>query len=742
MTGGKISVILLCTFTAWALGAGDAPGVSVRFREGRLLEVLTNVPPGPGYAELRPGLPFATPLPEATLEQFRAFYERVCPTLDVTARELARIHELRSEDEGIAALAQQLVRDADQWLGRPVPSHTRGTRDVATPPALMDRIQTGAYALADARRACALAFALTGQERYAQKAWEAMAAHIGHFYTYGTVRGVQPWQSPRAAAEELYEAAAAYDLLAHWEGLHPLDHALVFTYLRRLGTRVEYAVEHSDVIGNEQAIWTTNLGCLALYGPDLPEASRWLRIAHRRLPNVMADFMTDGGHIECAPDIHAFALAHVLRYARLAARKGHPDLMKRQWGPTQVSIEKAVDWLTKIATPLGETPAINDALRTPLAGQPWFYDAAATYNRPDWLHAGRIAAGAPRLFGPVPEGLQPRPPQDASVLLPDTGFAVMRDGWGPDDAYLLLDYGRHGGGHGHLDKLSFVLYADGQPWVLDAGRAPDPTGHPTEQETWHRSTPAHNTVLVDQSSQRPVDGKLALWDTRPEFDIAAAQHDGYPGILHRRTVFHPRSGYFLIFDELENRTARAHDLRWLAHVHGRRESGTMRRILFWREGGFGLKVLPARQRGLRGVAIDRGLCTGCDGVSASVPTPLGAALAPGDPGWGYIPYIGLKKTLAPRATQTYGVLLMPFYNQEPEATIAVSGEELAYGVQVTMGSVSDKLLIRKMSSSAGMAQALDVKTPDGTYAFVREQPGKLTYFATDGDTLSLPEPGD
>ncbi|MSS74006.1 MAG: hypothetical protein EXS64_21355 [Candidatus Latescibacteria bacterium] len=52
-----------------------------------------------------------------------------------------------------------------------------------------------------------------------------------------------------------------------------------------------------------------------------------------------------------------------------------------------------------------------------------------------------------------------RNPKPESRLFPDSGYAVLRAE--RPEAYLLLKYGPHGGGHGHPDKLSLILHACG-----------------------------------------------------------------------------------------------------------------------------------------------------------------------------------------------------------------------------------------------------------------------------------------
>jgi hypothetical protein len=111
-----------------------------------------------------------------------------------------------------------------------------------------------------------------------------------------------------------------------------------------------------------------------------------------------------------------------------------------------------------------------------------------------------------------------------------------------------LSYGPHGGGHGHPDKLTLTLYAQGRQWLPDFGSMPYETHWKSE---WTAQTVSHNSVVVDGVSQRPtgerdvqwpsdsaqdrVCGRLARFD--PEAKLAAASCDtAYPGLVLERSV--------------------------------------------------------------------------------------------------------------------------------------------------------------------------------------------------------------
>jgi Heparinase II/III-like protein len=106
-----------------------------------------------------------------------------------------------------------------------------------------------------------------------------------------------------------------------------------------------------------------------------------------------------------------------------------------------------------------------------------------------------------------------------SALLDAQGIAVFRRDAGA--GYAALDYGHHGGGHGHPDRLN-VLLAHGARRILDdmgTGSYVDPTLH------WYRSTLAHNAPLVNGRSQPRTSGTLLAYDEREALGWICATAD-------------------------------------------------------------------------------------------------------------------------------------------------------------------------------------------------------------------------
>lgn len=141
-------------------------------------------------------------------------------------------------------------------------------------------------------------------------------------------------------------------------------------------------------------------------------------------------------------------------------------------------------------------------------------------------------------------------------LFPSTGFALLRDGDyagklpSTEGTAVNLTYGPYGGGHGHPDKLSIVVWHDGKQLIPDFGSC----GYDSaEKGQWTAHTISHNTITVDGKSQWPgLDtdktwpcdtfekkawGKLGFFYADPLVKVAQASCDNvFEGVKLTRTV--------------------------------------------------------------------------------------------------------------------------------------------------------------------------------------------------------------
>jgi len=156
--------------------------------------------------------------------------------------------------------------------------------------------------------------------------------------------------------------------------------------------------------------------------------------------------------------------------------------------------------------------------------------AEAERNTPA-VGLGRADLGWRSLLFAMPElpPLALSPPR--SALLAEQGYAILRREGG--SLYAALDYGHSGAGHGHPDRLNFVLVHGADRWLDDVGTGSyvDPSLH------WYRSTLAHNAPLVDGRSQERVHGSLVAYEDRGDAGWVRAVVDGVAaGVTFKRAI--------------------------------------------------------------------------------------------------------------------------------------------------------------------------------------------------------------
>ncbi|WP_336973950.1 alginate lyase family protein [Sphingobium aromaticiconvertens] len=170
-----------------------------------------------------------------------------------------------------------------------------------------------------------------------------------------------------------------------------------------------------------------------------------------------------------------------------------------------------------------------------------------TVLSPDGLAVARdLAGGMAKPFPFASMLLRDGPNGDQGAL------AIMRAGPGDKDQLLLAKNTAQGMGHGHFDKLNWLLYDGGNAIVTDYGaarflniEAKDGGRYLPENDSWAQQTVAHNTLVVGEVSHFGGNEKLA--DTLAPRQIyfsgdaptrisTAEMTDAYPGVTFRRTL--------------------------------------------------------------------------------------------------------------------------------------------------------------------------------------------------------------
>lgn len=263
----------------------------------------------------------------------------------------------------------------------------------------------------------------------------------------------------------------------------------------------------------------------------------------------------DGLWFEGTMAYHRYALLAMIEIVEVAERIGIP------LGEDQ-RFQAMFTGPLKAAYPNGRFPAINDSDPMSLRGfKGLFRWAWERWRRPVFAHA-YAQGNAEEMQDLTDADIEATWPLiTGSANLEDSGLVRLQPGGKKANACVFFDYGPHGGGHGHFDKLNITVYADGREWVLDPGRLSYRHG---EYKTWVKHTIAHNTVTVDQQSQKATSGRLLWFETTDQYAACAATtQEAYEGTsLTRQLVLTPD----LLIDVFDVEANRERTLDWAVHA--------------------------------------------------------------------------------------------------------------------------------------------------------------------------------
>ncbi len=385
----------------------------------------------------------------------------------------------------------------------------------------------------DAISTLGMAYAFTGEEKYAERVRALLLAYAEKYagYELHNTRGQVSKSAGRIFAQTLDEAvtiikaATGYDLVRGSNCFTASDResieekffrASVETIRRNRAGKSNWQSWHNGAIA---------VVAVALRDTSLLDAA--INGDHGFLFQMDESVLDDGMWYEGAVAYHFYALsAHA--YVLEAARHAGVDLYRLE------TVRKMFDGPLAQLYPDLTYPAINDSDRRSIHEARASYELAfarygdARYAAPI---SGRDTVNA-LLYGAesIPAASLPRLP---SANLEATGLAALRS-WTDPPVTVMLDYGPHGGGHGHPDKLNLMVFALGDELVPDPGRlAYSVPAH----QTWYKQTVSHNTVVVDEKSQAACEGTLLAFQTGDAAHIVrASSTEAYPGVVLDRTV--------------------------------------------------------------------------------------------------------------------------------------------------------------------------------------------------------------
>lgn len=394
--------------------------------------------------------------------------------------------------------------------------------------------------LAHAVRDLGVAYFISGDRRYADKARDILLGYAERYlgYPLHDIHGKPTKGGGHVHPQTLDEAIWLISIV---QGTDAIRDTLSDDDFRAIGEKMilpaAYHIKNHQWGIHNICCWHTSAYGLAglLYNRgDLIRAA--IFGPNGFLRQVEKGVTSDGQWYERAWGYHFYttsALEPIAIAIRLNGLAPIPDRFKLLF-----------DGPLKFLTPTSELPAFHDTARVrfdPRANATHYELAYAFWGDP--LHGAVLAQTDRRnlyatLFGRDTIESASKPASSENYL--ETGIAVLRSQTPGTAAatmppnYVAIDYGEHGGGHGHPDKLNFVLWAHGTLLAEDPGCIA--YGNPAHQG-WYRQTISHNTLVVDGKSQTPATGRCLAYAAFPDASLIVADAGPiYPNLKAGRAL--------------------------------------------------------------------------------------------------------------------------------------------------------------------------------------------------------------
>ena len=418
--------------------------------------------------------------------------------------------------------------------------------------------------LAGAIRTLGIVYQISGDSRYAAKAREILLAYADKYQSYPLhdTRGQAKVGGGKVGPQTLDELTWLITVVEGadciWDTLASEEQEKVRNGL--LVPATEVIRQHKLGIHNIQCWKNSAVGLTGLLLGDLPMVEEALHGQAGYDQQMAKGVSPDGPWFEGTWGYHFYTLNAVLHLTEGAYHSGI-DL----YGP---ELKRMFDAPLAMAMPDLSMPAFNDSQSVGLADDAGLYETAyARYRDARYLMVAardRRGTDAVLLHGAPEAGPAPSF-EPASRNFTASGNAILSAGAGRDATWLCMKYGPHGGGHGHPDKLNFVLYGLGGVIAPDPGTAN--YGVPI-QAGWFRTTLAHNTLAVDETSQQPAEGKCDAFIATNGFSAVMAEAGKiYDGVEFHRTIALLGTNLILFLDQVQSEKPHVYDLAY--HNHGR-----------------------------------------------------------------------------------------------------------------------------------------------------------------------------
>lgn len=422
-----------------------------------------------------------------------------------------------------------------------------------------------------ALKTLSVAYALSGKEQYGNEAVRIINEYAKKYPNYSLQDrgGRMYWQSLDEAVG-MVDILTSYDLLYSFKGLN--DTSKKNIELNLIRPSVQTIESSSKGLSNWQAWHIAAIGMAGTVLGDVSFIERAVNGPDGFNHLIQHGVMSDGFWWEGSMAYHTYTLA-AFNILGEAVSKWNYDLFSKP------SLKQMFNAPISYAYPNLTLPVNNDGGKFGASlintfsskGYNDYESAYSRYKDPtySWLLNQKYKSLYRRgdfalFFGEDVIGNGQS--SIKSTNFKDVGHGILRSNAlkNEDQLYVLMDYGPHGGSHGHLDKLALDIYGARTNLAPDFGTPA--YSHPLYR-SWYKQTLSHNTVVVDGESQVESHGKMISFIDEGDFKhMHAEANSAYKGITYNRSIMMD-SDYLLDWFHVSD-PIKEHQYDWFLHGMG------------------------------------------------------------------------------------------------------------------------------------------------------------------------------
>jgi heparinase II/III-like protein len=389
-----------------------------------------------------------------------------------------------------------------------------------------------------------LAFTLTGNPAYGVRLKEILLGYVAKYpgYIQHDWSGAPSSTGGKAFGQTLDEAIwlieliRASDLVRGTGLLNEAETKSVHEQVIRLGMDV---LRGNDLgVMNIQNWHNSAIFLAAMTLGETVYANEVLRGPTGLLEQISLGIDSDGLWYEGSFGYHYFTFRAILPMLQAMHRAG-------AWIDIQ-GLESMLLMPLQVSFPDGSLAMLNDGSHQTFADNLRNdYEQALVFFPRSELCGPLVEYGRGTTYESIIYGLVDLPFQDwqdySAVNFDHSGVAALRSGTPANRSTMVLDYGPHGGFHGHYDKLGLSLWHRQKPILIESGAI----GYGTvASEDYYRSTLAHNTVVIDGVDQQESTGRLEDFIRQGQNSwLLVSADQAYTGVSMRRQVLMSEWGH-------------------------------------------------------------------------------------------------------------------------------------------------------------------------------------------------------